>query len=107
MRLSIGTIVGMSLAAALAAACGDASISAPQPTGPAIAGPSFGRNPGAGPGNARGGGSGVGQTAINLSGGAHFALECTAFGACIYAPINAAARAIAPKGLDLNGVPIP
>ncbi len=103
-------LIGLTAFAALAAACSTAAPTAPN-SHPVIANASFGRNPGAGGnggGGAAGGGGGgggaanCGQPLVTLSHGAQFSKACTFIGACIYRPLNAAAFAIAPKGLDLN-----
>jgi len=98
-------------ALALAAACSNSAPTAPSQ--PVAVAASFGRNPGAGAGggggNGGGGGGGAancGQPLVTFAHGAQFSKGCSIQGGCIYFPINAAARAMAPKGLDLNCNPI-
>jgi len=88
-------------------ACSDAGPTAP--SGPVIASASFGKNPGAGPGGNGGGGGGggggaanCGQPLVTLAHGAQFSRGCSQLFGCGYFPVNAAARALAPKGLDAN-----
>ena len=104
MRSSIRPIATIGLVIGLVAACSDAAQPVAPIAGDASPGPSYGKNPGAGPGVH----SNLPPT-LNLPGGAHFALFCTTTGlsTCIYMPVNDAARAIAPHGLTLQGVPIP
>lgn len=114
MRTSFLKVAAVTAAAALiAAACADSAITTPAPsTQLAASSASFGRNPGAGPAQRGGGGAGgggggggvanCGQPLVTLAHGAQFSRGCSIQGGCLYFPINAAARALAPKGLDLN-----
>lgn len=101
-------LIGVVTAAALVAACGESSPTAP--IGRQAGAASFGRNPGAGGNNGGGapggggGGGGVkncGQPLVTLAHGAQFGLA-TQGGVPMYRPLNAAAFAVAPHGLDFN-----
>jgi hypothetical protein len=99
MRLPIRSTVCSLTALILLTACSDTTAPANSATR-APAQPAF----------ARGGGRSIPlgiPTTINLPGGAHFELAFSQLQGYLYIPVNAAAFAIAPHGLDLNGHPLP
>ena len=106
MQTTVKTLLGIAAVAAFGVACSESSPTAPT-SGPAVASASFGKNPSAGGGTGGGGGGGggvanCGQPLVTLSHGAQFSQACSQLLGCGYIPVNAAARALAPKGLDIN-----